>query len=112
MNPESPRNPTAAIGGTARPPMIHTCILAMLGMLASTPAQVPPATDDPFAAPFEDIRRTVETSFFDPKLAGLDWPAVGAELAPRVAAAQSLEEFGIIVNDMLARLHASHTHFY
>jgi carboxyl-terminal processing protease len=65
-----------------------------------------------FAAAFDEIHRLVAGNFLDPGLRGLDWRAIGREFGAQAAAARDLEEFGAVINEMLARLETSHTRFY
>ena len=59
-------------------------------------------------ASFDTAWQTINDTFVDPSFAGLDWAAVRAELRPKVAAAQSLDEVRALITDMLQRLHRSH----
>ncbi|MHC4990488.1 MAG: S41 family peptidase [Planctomycetota bacterium] len=88
-------------------PLISLLVLAG-GAVAPSVGQ-PPAD---FRAAFDDVHRTVAENFFDPELRGLDWEALGLEYGPRAAAATTLDEFGEVINEMLARLETSHTRFF
>jgi carboxyl-terminal processing protease len=57
---------------------------------------------------FELVWRTIRDSHYDPRLGGVDWQAVRAELRPRVEKASSMDEARAVMNDMLGRL--GHTH--
>lgn len=61
---------------------------------------------------FEQVRRTVETHFFDPKLNGADWQALGEIHGPRAKQAQTQEERAAVINKMLAALKTSHTRLF
>ena len=50
--------------------------------------------------------------FYDPKLKGLDWPAMRDRFRPQAEAAGSLDELSTAINAMLAELGASHTRYY
>jgi carboxyl-terminal processing protease len=57
---------------------------------------------------FELVWKTVRDNHYDPKLGGVDWPSVRAELRPRVEKANSMDEARGVMNDMLRRLGHSH----
>ncbi len=57
---------------------------------------------------FDKVWSTVQEKHWDPKMGGLDWQAVRAELRPKVESAQSEAEVREIIGEMLARLHESH----
>jgi carboxyl-terminal processing protease len=59
-------------------------------------------------ATFDEVWQTIADTFYDPAFAGLDWPAVRAELRPRVQAAASPAAAREITTAMLARLKRSH----
>ena len=50
--------------------------------------------------------------FYDPHLNGLDWQAERARFQPQAASARSREEAAGVINAMLTKLGASHTHYY
>lgn len=58
---------------------------------------------------FEHVGRQVQDKFYDPDLHGVDWPAMRAAYAPKVAAVSHNRDFAILVSEMLGRLNASHT---
>lgn len=57
---------------------------------------------------FEIVWQTVKDYHFDPNFGGVNWDAVKAEFAPRVAAAQSDRELHWLLQQMLNRLGKSH----
>ena len=57
---------------------------------------------------FDIVWQTVRDNHFDPKLGGVDWDAVRAEFAPRVAAARNDHELHALLQQMLNRLGRSH----
>ncbi|MDT5295896.1 MAG: hypothetical protein QOJ76_2776 [Acidobacteriota bacterium] len=57
---------------------------------------------------FEIVWRTVKENHFDPAFGGVDWDAVRAEFAPRVAAARTDRELHLLLQQMLNRLGQSH----
>ena len=61
---------------------------------------------------FEQIWQTVNDNFYDPKFNGVDWKAIQQKYAPQAAQARSSEALAVVVNQMLAELNASHTHYY
>jgi carboxyl-terminal processing protease len=71
-----------------------------------------PTHASPQAKTFEQVWQTVNENFYDPKFNGVDWQAMRQKYATQAAQAQSSEAFANLVNQMLAELGASHTHFY
>jgi carboxyl-terminal processing protease len=63
-------------------------------------------------AAFDEVWEIVRDRFYDPRLHGLDWRAMGARYRPPAASARSREDMAVVVNAMLAELGASHTHYY
>jgi carboxyl-terminal processing protease len=61
---------------------------------------------------FEGVWQTVRDRFYDPRLNGLDWPAVRERYRAAAAEATSDERLAEVINDMLSELHASHTRYY
>ena len=61
---------------------------------------------------FDTVWETVNDSFYDPELTGLDWFAIGEEYRLRVKAASSREEKAVVINEMLGLLKTSHTHLF
>lgn len=61
---------------------------------------------------FEQVWQTVNDNFYDPKFNGIDWKAMRQTYASQAAQARSPEALAIVVNQMLAELKASHTHYY
>ena len=50
--------------------------------------------------------------FYDPRLNGLDWQEQRARFRPDAASARSRKDGAAVINAMLAKLGASHTHYY
>jgi carboxyl-terminal processing protease len=63
-------------------------------------------------ATFESVWQTVRDRFYDPRLNGLDWPAVRERYLPDVQRAGSQNSVANVINTMLSELRASHTRFY
>lgn len=57
---------------------------------------------------FQIVWQTVKDQHFDPTFGGLNWDAVRAEFAPRVAKTQSDRELHWLLQEMLNRLKQSH----
>ena len=90
---------TAALGG-AWPAHAET---------ASEPQEAPAA---PYQADFDQVWELVRDRFYDPHLNGLDWQEQRARYRPDVASARSQEDAAVVINAMLSKLGASHTHYY
>jgi carboxyl-terminal processing protease len=61
---------------------------------------------------FEQVWKTVNDNFFDPKFNGVDWAALREKYRPEVAKTRSREELSTVINQMLGELKTSHTRFY
>jgi carboxyl-terminal processing protease len=92
--------------------------LAALGALGARPAGAQ-ASNQPVEAPtgsnqadFDQVWELVRDRFYDPRLNGLDWQEQRARFRPDIASAPSREDAALVINAMLAKLGASHTHFY
>ncbi|HEX8670931.1 MAG TPA: S41 family peptidase, partial [Longimicrobium sp.] len=92
---------------------------AILLLQACLPSALQPSGGSAFPAPapgqriayaelFERIWSTVDTRFYDPAFAGVDWRAVHERFAPRVAAVSSDTAFHALMTRMLRELPVSH----
>jgi carboxyl-terminal processing protease len=63
-------------------------------------------------AVYEEVWRIARDKFYDPKLKGLDWQALGDKHRAAYVAATSDAQRSAAINDLLAELSASHTHHY
>lgn len=80
----------------------------------ATPAPSPTVTPIAEAARqqiFTEVWTTIHENYLYADFRGVDWPAVRDEFAPRVAAAQSNEEFYRLIDEMVARLGDNHSRF-
>jgi len=57
---------------------------------------------------FETVWQTVNEKHYDPTFGGVDWQALYGRYEPRIAAADSVEEFYELTNRMLFELNLSH----
>jgi len=71
-----------------------------------------PEKPQPDAAAFDQVWELVRDRFYDPRLHGVDWPAMRDRFRPQAAQARSLGETADAINAMLATLNASHTRYY
>src|SRR4051812_18955424 len=97
--------------------LIATGLLALAVGCAALTAPVTPAlarVDDAKTKTevFDEAWRTARDKFYDRKLNGLDWEAVGNKHRAEYAAAKTEAERAAAINAMLAELGASHTHYY
>ena len=60
------------------------------------------------AETFDAAWTIIRDTHFDPRMNGLDWNAVKAELRPRAAAAKDAGELRAVIREMLGRLGQSH----
>jgi len=72
----------------------------------------PSSASNPNIAAFDQVWELVRDRFYDPKLHGVDWPAMREKYRPQAAAAGSSAELAGAINAMLATLSASHTRYY
>jgi carboxyl-terminal processing protease len=92
--------------------------LAALGALVTRPAsaQAPGQPDEAPAksnqADFDQVWELVRDRFYDSHLNRLDWQEERARFRPQAASARSREDGAAVINAMLAKLNASHTHYY
>ena len=81
----------------------------LLCAIARVAVQTQPATGSLKAAEtFEAAWTIIRDSHFDPRMNGLDWQAVRAELEPRAANARTDTELRDVIKEMLGRLGLSH----
>ena len=92
--------------------------LAATAALRAWPASAETASE-PYEAPagtgpadLDQVWELVRDRFYDPRLNGFDWGQERARFRPQAASAGSREEAAAAINAMLAKLGASHTHFY
>jgi carboxyl-terminal processing protease len=92
--------------------------LAGMGALAAWPAaaQAPGQPDEAPTgsnqADFDQVWELVRDRFYDPHFNRLDWQEQRQRFRPDAASARSRKDAAAVINDMLAKLGASHTHFY
>src|SRR4051812_32516377 len=80
----------------------------VLPPLAAAARVAPP----PITETFDEIWRATAEKFYDAKMHGVDWKAVGERYRPLAAQATTRLEFQAVVNHMLEELKASHTGYY
>jgi carboxyl-terminal processing protease len=91
---------------------------AAIGALGAWPVRAETASqpDDALAksnqADFDQVWELVRDRFYDPHLNGLDWQEERGRFRPQAASARSREEVAVVINAMLEKLNASHTHYY
>jgi carboxyl-terminal processing protease len=76
---------------------------------ANQPDEAPAGSN---LADFDQVWQLVRDRFYDPRLNGLDWREERARFRPDAASAHSRKEAAAPINAMLAKLGASHTHYY
>jgi carboxyl-terminal processing protease len=100
--------------------MRRLAVLAFALSLVGTPCLLASTSSDAPAgvsarrnqAVFDEVWQTVRDHFYDPGLHGLNWATIRARYAPQAAAADSEDALAVVINAMLAELHASHTELY
>ncbi len=80
--------------------------LIVLGLLAPAASATEP---DPL---FDEVWYIAAEQFYDPDMAGLDWPAVGDRYRRLFAEAGDLEARARVINRMLGELGTSHTRLF
>jgi carboxyl-terminal processing protease len=78
-------------------------LLFALGASAQTPRPAPAFKDV-----FEDIWQTVNSNFYDPNFAGVDWNAIKTRYAPQVERVKDEASFLELMSRMLKELPVSH----
>ena len=87
---------------------LHACFLLFaLCLLSFQPASAQSMLDV-----FDAVWQRANDHFYDKNMNGVDWQAMKARYRPEVAAEQSIEDTATLINEMLASLQTSHTHFY
>src|ERR1700677_3357144 len=92
--------------------------LAALGALGARPAsaQLPSQHDEAPAASnqadFDQVWELVRDRFYDFHLNGLDLEEQRVRFRPNAASARSRGDAAVVINAMLGKLGASHTHYY
>jgi carboxyl-terminal processing protease len=61
---------------------------------------------------FDEVWATIKDGFWDPHFQGVDWDEAKSRYRPRALGAPDHEAFAAVVNQMLAELRTSHTHYY
>jgi carboxyl-terminal processing protease len=96
--------------------VLHFCTVGSLCLVttaALADVSIPPSTTaNSDTKLLDEVWRQVRDNFYDPKLHGLDWQAVGDEHRPDYVAATTDAERSAVINAMLGKLGASHTRHY
>src|ERR1700727_699727 len=79
---------------------------------AEAPSQPDEAPAGSNQADFDQVWELVRDRFYDPHLNGVSWQEQRVRVRPDAASARSREDAAIVINAMLAKLGASHTHYY
>lgn len=61
---------------------------------------------------FEQVWQIVNDNFFDPNFNGISWQDIHEKYRPPASQTRSKAELAEVINQMLAELRTSHTHFY
>ena len=90
--------------------LINRCaVLLAVAVLATAPAfALTPKQRQLNIDSFEYVWAAVRDKHWQPKPAGLDWPAIHDELRPAIEKADSMDAARAVMNDMLGRLHQTH----
>ena len=82
--------------------------VVLLLLLAPGAAAQTPGAKPTFKVVFEDIWQTVNSNFYDPNFAGVDWNAVRTRYAPQVERVKDEASFQELMGRMLKELPVSH----
>ena len=74
--------------------------------------QAPALPAQPDLAAFDHVWELARDRFYDPRMNGIDWPAMRDRFRPQAAGARSREDLAAAINAMLGTLNASHTRYY
>jgi carboxyl-terminal processing protease len=83
-------------------------LLSLVPCFLAACATTPPRSGDVL----DEVWETVRTHFYDPTLAGVDWPAARERARATLGAHPSQAELAAAIDAMLAELHASHTAYF
>ncbi|MFB0551709.1 MAG: S41 family peptidase [Phycisphaerae bacterium] len=61
---------------------------------------------------FDKVWQIINDEFWDPNFNGVDWEEARKRYRPKALAAKDHESFAVLINQMLAELKTSHTHYY
>lgn len=94
-------------------------VIALISLLAiflyelTSPMLPPmlPRMNQSQAKVFDEVWKTASEHFF-PNFYRVDWQSMREKYRPKAMQAQSKEEVATVINQMLAELKTSHTHFY
>jgi carboxyl-terminal processing protease len=92
--------------------------LAAIGALGRQPARAETASQPDgalaasFRPAFDQVWELVRDRFYDRRLNGLDWQEQRARFGPDAQSARSPTEAAAVINAMVSKLGASHTHYY
>lgn len=92
--------------------LLSLLIVAFMGLLGWMPHDWISPVSSAQPTLFDTVWNTVNENFYDPKFNGLDWAALKSQYQPQVAQASSRTAKAALINEMLAKLRTSHTHFY
>ncbi|PSB25653.1 peptidase S41 [Stenomitos frigidus ULC18] len=90
---------------------LATVLVLLLGW-TWTAVPVLSRTESSQAKVLEQVWQTVNDNFYDSKFNGVNWQAMRQKYASQAAETRSPEALAVVVNQMLAELNASHTHYY
>jgi carboxyl-terminal processing protease len=94
--------------GLAIAMLISFSVLLLLWLISPLPKIL--AT--PETKVFEQAWQTVNDHFYDPSFHGIDWKAIREKYQKQAAQTKSSQDVAVLINQMLAELKSSHTHFY
>ena len=75
---------------------------------ATTRSEAEPITSEEAVESFDAAWTAIHETYYDADFNGVDWVALGDELRPRAAAAETLPELRAVIREMLASLDQSH----
>ena len=91
----------------AQPTRSHAYAVRRPRQVSSTIQRQNTATT-PYDSDFDKIAATVEKRFYDPAMHNVDWNKTREKYRSRLTGVQNQAQFAVLVNAMLAELHASH----
>ncbi|WP_217705305.1 S41 family peptidase [Peristeroidobacter soli] len=85
-----------------------------VALVASSLAWLSPgmASADNGSGAFDWVWQTVNQNFYTDTFNGVDWNAMQTKYRDRASRATTREQRAVVINEMLAELHTSHTAFY
>jgi RNA polymerase sigma factor (sigma-70 family) len=95
-------------GDAARAEAARSVYKDLTGRIPPGSGTVSPEVRKGYVAAFRDLHEHLGKVYPSFAIKGIDWAKVGRELLPRIEAVETEEQFGLLVEELVARLEDSH----